>query len=102
MKSSMNICKWLAVSFFTACIATSLSNAQPSNCTPEPTGLVSWWRAESNGLDSISGNTAYAPLLPGGAGFAAGEVGQAFKLDNTNAFLMVPASPSLNVGAGSG
>jgi hypothetical protein len=102
MKRSVNICKWLVVSLFLASIATSLSSAQPSNCTPEPTGLVSWWKAEGNGVDSISGNTAYAALLPDGVNFAPGKVGQAFQLNDTNAFLMVPASPSLDVGAGSG
>lgn len=102
MKSSANICKRLALSLFLACLAIGLSKAQPSNCTPKPAGLVSWWKAEGNGLDNIGGNTAYAALVPGGVTFAAGEVGQAFQLDNTNAFLVVPASPSLNVGSGSG
>ena len=102
MKTSANLCKWLLVSAFVFFAATTLSQAQPSNCTPSPTGLVSWWKAEGNGLDSVSGNSAYAALLPGGATFAPGEVGQAFLLDNTNAYLFVPASPSLNVGAGTG
>jgi hypothetical protein len=95
MKMSTTLYKWLVVSLFAAYAATDLSNAQPSNCTPAPTGLVSWWKAEGNGVDSVSGNTAYAALLPGGATFASGEVGQAFQLDNTNAYLIVPASPSL-------
>jgi hypothetical protein len=100
MKRFVNICKWLAVSLFVASITTGLSNAQSTNCTPQPTGLVSWWKAEGNGVDSISGNTAYGALLPDGVTFAPGKVGQAFQLDNTNAYLVVPASPSLNVGTG--
>ncbi|HWD91052.1 MAG TPA: LamG-like jellyroll fold domain-containing protein [Verrucomicrobiae bacterium] len=97
MKTSANFCKRLALFLFAACVATGLSNAQPL-----PNGLVGWWKAEGNGRDSINGNTAYAALLPGGATFAPGMVGQAFQLDNTNAYLLVPASPSLNVGTGGG
>ena len=102
MKTSASFCKWLIVSAFAFFAATTLSQAQSSNCTTSPTGLVSWWKAEGNGLDSVSGNNAFAALLPGGATFAPGEVGQAFQLDNTNAYLFVPASPSLDVGAGAG
>jgi hypothetical protein len=78
----------------------TVSNPPPPSCTPEPSGLVAWWKAEGNGDDAIGGNTA---LLQSGVAFAPGEVGQAFLLNNSsNAYLRVPASPSLNVGAGSG
>jgi len=40
--------------------------------------LVSWWRAEGNGSDSVGSNNA---LLLNGVGFASGEVGQAFSFD---------------------
>ena len=102
MKTFASIYKWFVVSIFLVCAAAISSNAQPSNSMTPPAGLVSWWKAEGNGLDSIGGNTAYAPLLPGGVTFSPGEVGQGFELNGTNAYLVVPASPSLNVGMGTG
>src|SRR5262249_52791464 len=41
-------------------------------------------------------------ILDGGLGFAPGEVGQAFWFNNTNDDVMIPASASLDVGAGTG
>src|ERR1019366_3224041 len=64
-----------------------------------PAGVVSWWRAENNALDSIGTNNG---TLSNGVSFAAGEVGQAFLFNNTNQEVKVFASPSLNVGAGNG
>lgn len=49
-----------------------------TNCTPPPPGLVSWWQAQSNALDSIGGNDGQ---LQSGAGFAQGKVGMAFSFD---------------------
>jgi hypothetical protein len=68
-------------------------------CDPAPSGLVAMWEAEGNANDSIGTNNG---VLEGGASFAPGEVGQAFFFDNTNADVKVPASESLNVGAGIG
>jgi subtilisin-like proprotein convertase family protein len=62
-------------------------------------GLVSWWRAEGNALDSYGVNNG---LLQGGMTFAFGEVGKAFNYNSTNVYVVIPASSSLNVGAGSG
>ena len=41
-------------------------------------------------------------VLEGGVAFAAGEVGQAFSFNGTNADVRVPASASLNVGLADG
>ena len=82
---------------FAALAAASPTQASPG--TPVPAGLVAWWPAEGNANDVISGNTA---VLASGVTFATGEVGQAFLLNNpTNAYFMVPRSPSLNVGSSS-
>ncbi len=68
-------------------------------CTPPPAGIVSWWPGDGNANDIIGGNNG---TLQGGIAYAAGEVGQAFSFNDTNAAVFVPASASLNVGAGSG
>jgi hypothetical protein len=59
---------------------------------PPPSGLVSWWRAENNALDSIGSNHG---TLQGGAGFATGKVGQAFNFIPSNQNVLVPNSVSL-------
>ncbi|HTX21832.1 MAG TPA: LamG domain-containing protein, partial [Candidatus Aquilonibacter sp.] len=64
-----------------------------------PSGLVALWSGEGNGDDSVGGNNA-TPI--GNVTFAEGQVGQAFCLDGHSSYLTVPASPSLNVGAGDG
>jgi len=74
-------------------------NHQPPPQFVAPSGMVSWWRGENNGLDSFGTNNG---TLQGGIGFAAGKVGQAFSFNNTNNDVMIPASSSLNVGAGGG
>lgn len=57
-----------------------------------PEGLISWWRAENNALDSMSTNHG---VLTNGTSFAAGNVGQTFALDGVNDHVHVPDSPSL-------
>ncbi len=47
-------------------------------CTPPLSGLVSWWAAEGNALDSFGTNNG---MLAGGVSFTNGEVGQAFQFD---------------------
>ena len=64
-----------------------------------PAGIVSWWRAENNALDSAGTNNG---ALSNGVSFAAGEIGQAFRFNGTNQEVKVLASPTLNVGPGAG
>ena len=73
--------------------------AAPSNCVPAPVGLVSWWRAEGNANDAADSNNG---TLRGNMGFINGKVGWAFSFNGTNADVLVPASPSLDLGAGAG
>ncbi len=63
-------------------------------------GAVSLWRGESNTVDSISGNNGNPSAAI--AYTAAGEVGSAFSLNNSNAYFWAAANPSLNVGTGGG
>ena len=86
--------------FFTASNAVEAQTGTP--CVPTPSGLVASWRAENNADDSISTNNG-TPV--GGVTYTNGEVGQAFSFDNVNtstSYIPLPASPSLDIGSGSG
>ena len=63
-----------------------------------PPGLVALWSGEGDGKDSIGGNNATLKHMS----FAKGKVGRAFSFNGANSYLTVPASPSLDVGAGDG
>jgi hypothetical protein len=63
-----------------------------ANCVSSPSGLVSWWRAESNALDSADGNNG---ALRGDVTFVPGTVGQAFSFNGSNAYVEVPSAPGL-------
>jgi WD40 repeat protein len=54
--------------------------------------LVSYWSGDNTALDSVGNNHA---TLISGATYAAGQVGQAFKLDGVNDRVQVADSPSL-------
>ncbi len=66
--------------------------------TPPLSGMVAWWKGESNALDSVGGNNGITTNIT----YASGEVGQAFVFDGSSSLIKVPASASLNVGLGSG
>ncbi len=63
-----------------------------SNCVAPPSGLVSWWKAESNALEVINANSG---VLRNGVVFAPGKVGQAFSFNGSSAYVEVSDSPSL-------
>lgn len=69
------------------------------DCPLTPYGLVSWWPGQGNTMDNQNNNTGVAE---GGLSYAAGEVNQAFSLNGMDADVRVPASATLDVGAGSG
>jgi RHS repeat-associated protein len=70
-----------------------LNVIQPTPCIDPPNGLVAWWRAETNALDSIGTNNG---TLQEGAGFTDGMVGQAFSVDGVSSYVSIPNSPSLD------
>lgn len=75
-------------------------NTQPViSCLPPPAGIVSWWKGESDGGDSLGVNSG---TVLGTSSYATGKVGQGFSMDGVNGVLQVPASSSLNVGVGGG
>src|ERR1035441_3746398 len=68
------------------------ASAQPTSCAPPPAGLGGWWAAQGNAVDSVGTNNG---VLVHGAGFGAGEVGQAFSFDGITQYALVPYSRSL-------
>lgn len=64
----------------------------PMALTATPDGLISWWRAENNGQDSIGVN--HGTLL-NGATYAVG-LAQAFQLDGVNDYINVGLPANLN------
>ena len=86
---------------FTNSAIVSLAANIPPVCDPPPLGIVGWWPAESNALDSVAGNNG---ILMNGIGFAPGEVGTAFNFNGTTNFVRInpAAATNLDVGQGSG
>lgn len=62
-------------------ICASSIKIAAQTCATVPSGLVSWYRAENNALDSNGTNHG---TLQNGAGFALGKVGQSFNFDGTD------------------
>jgi hypothetical protein len=62
--------------------------ATPMDCPPP--GLVAWWRAENNALDSVGGHHG---VLYRGTSFAPGIAGQAFQFDGVDDAIAIPDSP---------
>jgi uncharacterized repeat protein (TIGR01451 family) len=69
----------------------------PTSCTAVPSGAVTWYRAENNGVDSAGPNFA---TLTGGATYTTGKAGQAFSFDGLNDSVNAPMSPSLQLTTG--
>ncbi len=69
----------------------------PPLCVAPPAGLVGWWSGEGNADDVWDGNPG---VVSGSVPYTAGRVGQAFVFGSGH--VRIPASPSLNVGAGPG
>ena len=67
----------------------------PAEILLKSKGLAGWWKAEGDPTDS-SGNNHDGTLL-NGAGFAPGQVGQAFNFDGANDYVRVEDAPSLNL-----
>jgi len=63
-----------------------------------PPGLVALWSGEGDGGDSVGVNNAVLTDIS----FAEGKVGQAFSFNGVSSSIRIPASPSLDVGAGDG
>src|SRR4051812_19372271 len=74
--------------------ASKTTTVTPTSCTAIPSGAMAWYRAQNNGVDSIGPNFATAN---GGATYTTGEVGQAFSLNGTTAYVSAPDNTSLHL-----
>jgi hypothetical protein len=94
------------------CAATVIGCAAPAaraqgfpplpgpTCAPQPSGAAAWFPGNGTAEDVQGGNHG---TRQGGAAFTkGGRVGAAFLLDGVDDSVFVPASNSLNVGAGAG
>src|SRR5262245_42814874 len=80
--------------------ALPLSRDGVPTCVAPPQGMVGWWPGDGNPNDVSGDNNTGA--FEGTQAYGTGEVNQAFNLNGTDADVKIPASPSLDVGAGSG
>ena len=71
----------------------AIYNAESGQCTPPPSGIISWWSAEGNALDQAGTNNG---ALMGPVTYTNGEVGQAFNFDGASSYIFVTNSASLN------
>lgn len=91
---------WVAISYGSIISSNAvLTVLGATSCDPAPSGLAAMWEAEGNAIDIINGNNG-SPM--GALGYADGKVGRAFVFDGSASYITVPASPSLNIGTGSG
>ena len=74
-------------------------NGPAQTCVAPPTGLVGWWAGEFSAQDHAGFNHG---SLQNGTTFSIGMVGAAFSFDGVDDYVSVPASASLDVGAGNG
>lgn len=63
-------------------------------CTAWPTGMVSWWRGESNAFDHFGINNGYPT---GNVAYAPGRVGAGFSMDGLGDMILVANQPSLRL-----
>ena len=61
-------------------------------CDVTPSGLLSWWKGDSNTFDVIGGNTG---TLENGAGYTNGELNEAFALTGDNQMVVVGDATNL-------
>lgn len=84
------------VTISTGNASTANGNYYPDCVAP---GLVAWWKADGNGLDTLGANNL---VLAGSPVFGLGAIDDAFLFDGVNDSAKVNASASLNVGSGNG
>jgi len=66
----------------------------PVECTPPPSGMVSWWPGDGNAQDIQDGNDG---TLLGDLGWVGGKVGNAFQFNGVDSYVQVLDSNNLDV-----
>jgi CSLREA domain-containing protein len=81
---------------FDATIAdpSGLGTIQNDDCTPPPSGMISWWSGENNPNDIQGPNNG---TWVGTPAYGTGKVGQAFDFDGTNKRVTASGAGSLNL-----
>ena len=83
----------LLLSVVTGCLL--LTNLCPGqNCTPPPSGLISWWSGDTNAFDAMGGNGG---TLTGNTTYGPGQVGQAFVFDGNTDGVNIGAATNLHL-----
>src|SRR5438477_903506 len=66
-------------------------------CTPAPAGLISWWKAEDDTVDTADGNDG---TFNGTSAYGSGEVGRAFSFNNdASSYVLIPHNTNLDLAA---
>jgi uncharacterized repeat protein (TIGR01451 family) len=65
-----------------------------AGCTPQPANLVSWWPGNNYAFDIIGSNHG---SLQNGAGYEAGNVGQAFSFNGSDQYVSIPSAANLEM-----
>lgn len=73
-------------------VATAFVPPAVAQCIDLPASAVSWWRAEGDAVDALTGS---AGTLVNETTFGSGKVGQAFSLDNSNDYVDIGQLPEL-------
>ncbi|MDB6035005.1 MAG: hypothetical protein JWM16_5343, partial [Verrucomicrobiales bacterium] len=68
-------------------------------CVPASAGLVGWWKAEDNTLDSAGANNG---MPVGTVAYTVGKAGRGFTYGSASGYVQVPGNPSLDVGQAGG
>jgi hypothetical protein len=77
----------------------SAGSSFAQSCVPPAFGINAWWTGDGDGGDFLGNNSG---TLHNGLTFGNGVAGQSFLFDGFDDYMSVAASPSLDVGTGSG
>jgi hypothetical protein len=89
--------RFIALRLVALALLTSYTTATAahatSTCIPPVAGMVGWWPGDGSANDIVGGDNG---TLHGGVTYASGEVGEAFSLNGTDAFVEAPDALDLD------